>query len=127
MDSIHTNDWKPKNKKHVEEFSKKVDSLITVENEAHFCLEVFAKLHFATMEDRAHSIPAVHDGTFEWMFDSPPSYEAGEQQPSVFLDWLGDKRGQNLFWITGKNTTNSSMYYSLKDMTQENQVLVKAC
>jgi hypothetical protein len=107
MDSIHTNDWKPKNKKHVEEFSKKVDSLITVENEAHFRLEVFAKLHFPTMEDRSHSIPAAHDGTFEWMFDSPPSCEDGKQPPSVFLDWLGDKGGQNLFWVTGKKAISS--------------------
>ncbi|KAF2794964.1 hypothetical protein K505DRAFT_407227 [Melanomma pulvis-pyrius CBS 109.77] len=109
MDSIHTNDWKPKNKKHVEEFSKKVDALITVENEAHFCHEVFAKLHFAVMDDRANSIPVAHEGTFEWMFESPPSYESGQQQASAFLDWLGDKSGQNLFWITGKPGSGKSV------------------
>ncbi|KAF2707106.1 hypothetical protein K504DRAFT_410991 [Pleomassaria siparia CBS 279.74] len=108
MDSIHTNEWKPKNKKNVEEFSKKVDALIVGENEAHFCQEAFAKLQFVTMEDRAHSIPAAHAASFEWMFESSPS-PGGNQQASAFLEWLGDKSGQNLFWITGKPGSGKSV------------------
>ena len=101
MDAIHTNDWKPKNKKHIDEFSQKVDVLINVENEMHFCQEMFTKLNFTVLDDRINSIPPPHDGTFEWMFEAPPSYE-GDRQTTVFLDWLADKSGENLFWITGE-------------------------
>lgn len=101
MDAIHTNDWKPKNKKNVEEFSKQVDKLIQAENEAVFCKDVFAKLYFTVLDDRVQSIPTAHEGTFEWIFNSS-SGESEKSQESNLMEWLGNTSGQNLFWITGK-------------------------
>jgi hypothetical protein len=96
LDTIQANGWKPKNKKHVEEFSKQVDALILAENKAHFCREVFAHLHFEEQDDRLQSISAPHEGSFDWIFEPRRQKEGG------LLRWLGDTSGQNLFWVTGK-------------------------
>ncbi|KAF2683464.1 hypothetical protein K458DRAFT_46854 [Lentithecium fluviatile CBS 122367] len=96
INSIHTNAWKPKNRKHVEEFSKHVDALVLAENKAHFCREVFAHLHFVEQDDRLQSISTPHEGSFDWVLD--PRHE---KQASL-LKWLGDTSGKNLFWMTGK-------------------------
>lgn len=97
LDIIRTNDWKPKNKTHVEEFSEKVNSLILAENEAQFYDDIFANLHFPEQDDRLYSIGAPVKGSFRWMFD------ARHQKEGSFLDWLGNTSGQNLFWITGED------------------------
>ena len=96
LDAVHTNEWKPKNKKHVEEFAKQVDKLIQSANEAHFCDEMFSRLCFEELDHRLNSIPAPHPGSFEWMFDDAQRDQGG------LLEWLGNTRGDNLFWVTGK-------------------------
>ncbi|KAF2134245.1 hypothetical protein P153DRAFT_363224 [Dothidotthia symphoricarpi CBS 119687] len=96
LDAVQTNEWKPKNKKNLEVFSKLVDKLIVAENEAHFCAQIFERLGFKELDDRLCSIPTPLEGTFEWVF--------GERQEEMggLLEWFGNTRGENLFWITGK-------------------------
>ena len=96
LDAVHANEWKSKNKKHVEEFSKQVDQLIVAASEAHFCDEIFERLVFEGLDDRLHSISAPHEGTLGWVFNDQQIDEGG------VLEWLGNQRGENLFWITGK-------------------------
>jgi hypothetical protein len=96
LDAVHTNEWKPKSKKHVEEFAKQVDKLIQTANEAHFCDEMFSRLCFEELDHRLNSIPAPHPGSFEWMFDDAQRDRGG------LLDWLGNTQGDNFFWVTGK-------------------------
>lgn len=96
LDAVHANEWKPKSKKAVEEFSQQVDSLITAANEAHFCNGIFARLRFEELDDRLHSIAKPHEGTLEWVFHDQHTDEGG------VLEWLGNQRGENLFWITGR-------------------------
>jgi hypothetical protein len=97
LDSIHTNDWKPNKKKNVEEFSKIVDGLVVVENGAHFCGEVFKKLHFDEADERLHAVEAPMEGSMKWVFGDERLNDEGG-----LLDWLGNINGDNLFWITGK-------------------------
>jgi len=96
LDAVHTNEWKPKNKKHVEEFSKQVDLLISAANEAHFREQIFERMRFEELDHRLHSVSKPHDGTLEWVFDDQHTDEGG------VLEWLGNQRGENLFWITGR-------------------------
>jgi hypothetical protein len=96
LDAVHTNEWKPKSKKHVDEFTKQVDKLIQSANEAHFCDEMFSRLCFEELDHRINSIPAPHPGSFEWMFDDAQRDQGG------LLEWLGNTRGDNFFWVTGK-------------------------
>ena len=96
LDAVHANEWKPKSKKSVEEFSKQVDQLVTAANEAHFCDQIFERLVFEELDDRLHSIPAPHEGTLEWVFEDQQTDEGG------VLEWLGNQRGENLFWVTGR-------------------------
>lgn len=100
LDAIHTNDWKPdwksKGKKDLEEFTKLVDKLVAAENEAHFCAEIFGKLRFEELDDRLCSASDPLEGTFEWVFGEQQEEEGG------LLEWFGNTRGDNLFWITGK-------------------------
>jgi hypothetical protein len=96
LDAVHANEWKPKSKKNVEEFAKQVDLLIEKANEAHFCDQVFERLKFEELDDRLHSVSAPHEGTLEWAFDDQQTDEGG------VLEWLGNQRGENLFWITGR-------------------------
>ncbi|KAF3044647.1 hypothetical protein E8E12_007194 [Didymella heteroderae] len=96
LDAVHVNEWKPKSKKNVEDFSKQVDSLIMAANEAHFCDQIFTRLRFEELDDRLHSIAKPHDGTLEWVFDDQHTDEGG------VLEWLGNQRGEHLFWITGR-------------------------
>ncbi|KAF2876481.1 hypothetical protein BDV95DRAFT_590592 [Massariosphaeria phaeospora] len=107
MDAVHTNDWKPKTKKDVEGFSKHVDLLVQVENQAHFYSQMFAKLYFPHMDDRLHTLSAAHEGTFDWIFDSNND-ESKTIHCINLLDWLSDSSGQNLFWITGKPGSGKS-------------------
>ncbi|PVH96511.1 hypothetical protein DM02DRAFT_631904 [Periconia macrospinosa] len=102
IDSVNVNGWSPKNKQHVEEFSRLVDTFITSENEAHFRNEIFANLHFAEQDDRLHSINAPHENTFQWILE--PRY----QKDTKLLEWLGATGGQNLFWLTGKAGSGKS-------------------
>ncbi|KAJ4343959.1 hypothetical protein N0V95_006509, partial [Ascochyta clinopodiicola] len=96
LDAVHINEWKSKSKKHVEEFSKQVDQLISAANEAHFYDQIFERLAFDELDDRLHSVPAPHEGTLEWAFDDRQTDEGG------VLEWLGNQRGENLFWVTGR-------------------------
>jgi hypothetical protein len=97
LDSIHANDWKPNKKKNVEEFAKIVDQLVTVEKEDHFCESIFKCLRFEEADERMHSIDAPMDGSMKWIFnDERMSDEGG------LLEWFGNTRGENLFWIQGK-------------------------
>ncbi|KAF1929687.1 uncharacterized protein M421DRAFT_60150 [Didymella exigua CBS 183.55] len=96
LDAVHINEWKPKSKKNVEEFSKQVDSLIQAANEAHFCDEIFGRLNFEELDHRLNSIAGPHEGTLEWVFDDQHTDEGG------VLEWLGNQRGEHLFWITGR-------------------------
>ncbi|KAF2016210.1 hypothetical protein BU24DRAFT_422561 [Aaosphaeria arxii CBS 175.79] len=104
MDAIHTNDWKSKNKKNVEEFSKLVDKLSQAEREAVFCADVFDAIQFPAMNDRLQSIEPAYPGTLEW---SIKDYGDGEDR---FLSWLGEKSGQNLFWVTGQPGSGKSTW-----------------
>lgn len=101
IDSVNANGWTPKNKQHVEEFSRLVDTFIISENEAYFRNEIFANLHFDEQDDRLHSINAPHENTFQWILE--PSY----QKDTKLLEWLGATGGQNLFWLTGKYSTRT--------------------
>ena len=96
LDAVHANEWKPKSKKNVEEFAKQVDLLIEKATEAHFCDQIFERLRFEELDDRLLFIPAPHEGTLEWAFDDQQTDEGG------VLEWLGNQRGENLFWITGR-------------------------
>lgn len=97
LDAVHANEWKVKNKKHVEEFSsQQVDRLISAANEAYFCEQVFERLNFEELEHRLNAVAAPHRGTLEWVFDDPQTDEGG------LLEWLGNERGENLFWVTGR-------------------------
>ena len=95
VESITTNDWKAKNKKHVEEFSTLVDSLVLADTEARFRELTFANLHFKEQDDRLHSISKPNDESFQWIWNSR------QQGKGSFPMWLGDTSGQNVFWMTG--------------------------
>jgi hypothetical protein len=97
LDSIHTNDWKSNKKKNVEEFSKIVDQLITIENEAHFYEEIFKGLFFEEADERLHAVEPPMEGSMKWVFEDDRMTDEGG-----LLDWMGNARGENLFWITGK-------------------------
>jgi hypothetical protein len=97
LDSIHANDWQPNKKKNVEEFAKIVDTLVKEEKEAHFCEAVFRTLRFEEADERIHSIEPPMDGSMKWVFNDERMGDEGG-----LLDWLGNTRGENLFWITGK-------------------------
>ena len=110
LDAVHANEWKVKNKKHVEEFSsQQVDRLISAANEAYFCEQIFERLNFEELEHRLNAVAAPHRGTLEWVFDDLQMDEGG------LLEWLGNQRGENLFWVTGrpgagKTTLMKSMF-----------------
>jgi hypothetical protein len=97
LDSIHANDWKPNKKKNVDEFAKIVDGLITAENEAHFCEEVFRCLHFDEANERFYAVEPPMDGSMKWVFADERMSDAGG-----LLEWFGNTNGDNLFWVTGK-------------------------
>lgn len=122
IESVNVNGWTPKNKQHVEEFSRLVDAFIISENEAHFRNEMFANLHFDEQDDRLHSINAPHENTFQWILE--PRY----QKDSKLLEWLGATGGQNLFWLTGKNSSQIALVSPPRPliMQQANQGLAKA-
>ena len=113
LDAISANDWKAKNKKHVEEFSKYVDALILAENEAQFRTEIFANLHFAEQDDRFYSISKPNEESFKWVFD-PQSPQEGS-----FRDWLGDTSGRNVFWMSGALTTTLHTRHSANSRARE--------
>ena len=95
IESITSNDWKGKNKKHLEEFAKVVDALVIADEEARFQSKIFDKLHFKEQDDRIYSISKPDEGSFQWIWQP--------QQTGItsFPDWLGDTSGQNVFWLTG--------------------------
>lgn len=95
VEAISTNDWKAKNKKHVEDFSKIVDKLVLADTEARFRDLIFANLHFPEQDDRLYSISKPSDESFEWIWNSR------QQGKGSFPVWLGDTDGQNVFWLTG--------------------------
>ncbi|KAH7401928.1 hypothetical protein DE146DRAFT_448807 [Phaeosphaeria sp. MPI-PUGE-AT-0046c] len=97
LDAIHANEWKPGKKKNVEEFGKIVDGLITLENEAHFCEEIFRALHFEEANECLYAVEAPMDGSMKWVFEDERMSDEGG-----LLEWLGNIRGDNLFWISGK-------------------------
>jgi hypothetical protein len=97
LDSIHASDWKPNKKKNVEEFSKIVDQLVAVENEAHFYEEIFKELYFEEVDERLHGVGPPMEGSMKWVFGDERMNDEGG-----LLDWLGNTRGENLFWVTGK-------------------------
>jgi hypothetical protein len=97
LDNIHANDWKPNKKKNVDEFAKIVDGLITAENEAHFCEEVFRCLHFEEANERFYAVEEPMDGSMKWVFADERMSDAGG-----LLEWFGNTNGDNLFWVTGK-------------------------
>jgi hypothetical protein len=97
LDSIHANDWKPNKKKNVDEFAKIVDGLITAENEARFCEEVFRCLHFDEANERLYAVESPMDGSMRWVFADERMSDAGG-----LLEWFGNTNGDNLFWVTGK-------------------------
>jgi hypothetical protein len=95
VEAISTNDWKAKNKKHLEDFSKLVDNLILADTEARFRELIFASLHFPEQDDRLYSISKPSEDSFEWIWNSR------QQGRGSFPVWLGDTSGQNVFWLTG--------------------------
>ncbi|KAF2732565.1 hypothetical protein EJ04DRAFT_469981 [Polyplosphaeria fusca] len=109
MDAVHTNKWKPNKKKDVEEFHKHTDALVLAETEARFAQETFAKLYFPVLDDRIQSIPAAFEGTFEWLFESSATAGATGADEANFMQWLANKGGHNLFWITGKVGSGKSV------------------
>lgn len=95
VESITTNDWKARNKKHIDAFAKLVDTLIIAETEARFRDQLFGILHFPEQDDRLHSISKPNEESFQWIWDPH------QQGKASFPDWLGDTTGQNVFWMTG--------------------------
>ncbi|KAF2832021.1 hypothetical protein CC86DRAFT_340195 [Ophiobolus disseminans] len=104
LDSIHANDWRPKNKKNIEEFAKIVDKLVVAENEAVFYDETFKLLWFEKADERMHSIEPPMEGSMKWVFDDERMGDDGG-----LLEWLGNTGGQNLFWVTGKPGSGKSI------------------
>lgn len=104
IDSIRANDWKAKNKKHLDEFSKTVDSLVLAETEARFRVLTFANLHFKEQDDRLHSISKPNEESFQWIWNSR------QQGKGSFPMWLGDTSGQNVFWMTGTQFPQSGQW-----------------
>jgi hypothetical protein len=97
LDTIHTSDWKPNKKKNVEEFSKVVDQLIVYEKEAYFREGIFKGLFFEEADERLHAVGPPMEGSMKWVFEDDRMTDEGG-----LLDWMGNGRGENLFWITGK-------------------------
>jgi hypothetical protein len=97
LDTIHTSDWKPNKKKNVEEFSKVVDQLIVFEKEAYFREGIFKGLFFEEADERLHAVGPPMEGSMKWVFEDDRMTDEGG-----LLDWMGNGRGENLFWITGK-------------------------
>ncbi|KAJ4344731.1 uncharacterized protein N0V89_012475 [Didymosphaeria variabile] len=110
IEAISTNDWKAKNKKHVEEFAKLVDNLVLAEIEARFRDLTFANLHFPEQDDRLHSISKPNEDSFQWIWNSR------QQGKGSFPVWLGDTSGQNVFWLTG---TRSSYHEDERQLIRE--------
>jgi hypothetical protein len=104
LDAINTNDWKPNRKKNVEDFVTIVDKLITAENEAHFCEETFKLLWFDESDERLHSIATPMAGSMNWVFSDERMQDEG-----ALLDWLGNTRGEHLFWLTGRPGSGKSV------------------
>ncbi|KAF1973951.1 hypothetical protein BU23DRAFT_505699 [Bimuria novae-zelandiae CBS 107.79] len=102
LGSITTNDWKARNKKHVEEFAKLVDVLVVTEKEARFRDKIFNNLHFAEQDDRLYSISKPNEESFQWIWNSQ------QQGRTSFPEWLGDTTGRNVFWLTGKPGSGKS-------------------
>lgn len=97
LDQIHANEWRPGKKKNVEEFAKIVDELVTLENDAFFCEETFGKLHFEEANEWLYAVETPMEGSMRWVFEDERMNDEGG-----LLDWLGNTRGNNLFWISGK-------------------------
>ncbi|KAH6000885.1 hypothetical protein HBI82_160660 [Parastagonospora nodorum] len=97
LDAIHANDWKPSKKKNVDEFAKIVDLLVTVEKEDYFCEGVFGKLRFGEAEERMCAVEGPAEGSMRWVFEDERMGDEGG-----LLEWFGNVRGENLFWIRGK-------------------------
>ncbi|KAL5428442.1 hypothetical protein PMIN05_011060 [Paraphaeosphaeria minitans] len=102
VEAISTNDWKAKNKKHLEEFSKLVDNLVLADTEVRFRGLIFAGLHFPEQDDRLYSISKPSEESFQWIWNSR------QQGKGSFPVWLGDTSGQNVFWLTGKPGSGKS-------------------
>ncbi|KAH8731342.1 hypothetical protein GQ44DRAFT_698575 [Phaeosphaeriaceae sp. PMI808] len=97
LDAVHTNDWRSNKKKNVEEFGNIVEKLIVVENEAYFFEEIFRLLWFEEADERLNGIQGPMDGSMKWVFGD----ERLEEERGL-LEWLGNARGENLFWVSGK-------------------------
>jgi hypothetical protein len=110
VEAIRTNDWKAKNKKHLEDFSKLVDNLVLADTEARFRDLIFANLHFPEQDDRLYSISKPSEDSFQWIWNSQ------QQGKGSFPVWLGDTSGQNVFWLTG---TRCSHYKDGRQLIHE--------
>jgi hypothetical protein len=104
LDAMNTNDWKSNRKKNVEDFATVVDKLIIAENEAHFCEETFKLLWFDESDERLHSIATPMSGSMNWVFSDERMQDEG-----ALLDWLGNTRGEHLFWLTGRPGSGKSV------------------
>ncbi|KAF1943450.1 hypothetical protein EJ02DRAFT_510967 [Clathrospora elynae] len=102
LDLIHAHKWKSSKKKNVEEFSKVVDKLVVAEQETVFLETVFKRLWFEELDERVNSIPNPADGGFEFVFGD------SARQVGGLLEWFGSRRGEGVFWITGKPGTGKT-------------------
>ena len=81
-------------------FSERINSMAKSDLETSFCKMITARLQFAELPDRFESIPEAHQQTFNWLFDQPREHSEHTSWDS-FTDWLEDKDGQIIYWITG--------------------------
>ncbi|KAF2672448.1 hypothetical protein BT63DRAFT_370026 [Microthyrium microscopicum] len=69
-------------------------------------------LAFTTMNDREDEIQEAHTATFDWIFNSNETADAGDhilpQVKNNFNDWLLGKNESNVFWINGKPGSGKS-------------------
>lgn len=100
LDAIKEGGWKEKKRRHVEEFGKTVDGLITMEQEKAFVDEILRRLGF----EGCASQPSEEEQTgMDWVWSEEMRKDRG------LLDWLGSSKGENMFWITGKAGSGKTM------------------
>lgn len=94
-------------KKDVEAFAKIVDELVEIERRAWFVDRIFALLWFEELDERVNSVGQPMEGSFEWLF--------GEKNRQVggLLEWLGNIRGEGVFWVTGMSVLHVECLRSL--------------
>ncbi|KAL6709776.1 hypothetical protein ACN47E_001205 [Coniothyrium glycines] len=96
LDAVQRHDWKSGKKKHVDEFGLLVDGLVEMERQEYFVQSMFKGLWFEELDERVNSVARPMEGTLEWLIGEKQAQAGG------LLEWLGNVRGEGVFWVTGK-------------------------